>query len=235
MATDQQPPSPKSSVLSALLEHAQRFLGLIAYITVLGFIVSTAILLRSTAIMSFAVYPQQYVVLGVLFLFYFTIRIVIPLIIGTALIGFLVAFVYSMWTKKALHLRSIAIISWQAIHELVASRIVFWVFMIALALIAAFQPELVFPMPTTTQPKTVTLILKEAIDPAVWHLQMVAGHPQSTQPVQILMEYTDGLLVRDVSTGIVIKISSDMIEGVVDNTSFPVTATPTSPPPTLTP
>jgi hypothetical protein len=222
----QQPAKQTSNALLGLLDIGQRLVVLVAYITILGFIVSFSILYRTTTFLSFAVYPQQYLFWGAVLVAFAVIPVVVVIVCVFGLISFLMALFFVKGESKRFQFKHSFEIALGALKTLLYSNKAIWM-VVALAItLIAFKPELVLPDVSSNPPKSITLIFKDDIDPALWHLSVTPSQPRSAQALILLEEYTDGLLVKDEKTGAVVKVENDMIAGIVDNTSLSSAATP---------
>lgn len=220
-------PSPNlPAAFESMVQIAQRLLSITAVITAIGFVVNTNILLRTTGIFSFAIYPQQYVIWGVFFTLIFLIRFFLPTLVLIAVLIFLVALSYSKWVTGAFQMRKSYTITVAAITVLFTEIRLFWFVLLGAIFLSAFQPETVLNIIPGGQHKTVSLIFQEEIDSDLWHLSVDPSEPRRTQPVLLITEYTDGLLIKDLVTGTIVKIRSDMLVGIIDNLSIMASPTP---------
>ena len=226
---------------------------LAAFISVLGYLVAINIVFQNTKFVSLNISPQSFLIFGG------NIALISVIIMGPFVLIFAFCiyiiflaislhFAYGLNKKyKIIYSLKISFVSLiEFLKDLISTQWLWLLIFLLMAVIAAnsgrvFVPEQ--PSGSTNDTDTsiksaMVLIFKENIDPLLWHLSVEPGEPRRTRPIQIIIEYTDGILVKDNLTGAVVKVDNDVLAGIVDDTSYKsdALATPmTSPTPTILP
>jgi hypothetical protein len=194
-------------------------------VAVIGFPAYLGVVSQSTSLFSFAVYPTQFIVWGSLTIGVFLTRLVY-IVLGLFLLLFFWQCVFPGNRAERLNIPFAAVESWKKAKAIVASKSFWAVCLGGLVYVAVKQPYLTFGGQSLVSDQPVALIFKEDINPALWHLPIESGQPRSTRPLLLIVELSDGLMVKDLDTNVVVEVKNDMIAGVVHVRSTP-TASPT--------
>lgn len=200
-----------------ITDSASRALSLGTLVAVIGFLVLNSTLHSITGRDSFNIDLQQLVAWGFIFLLYFTMRVFVWLLLVALLTIFFLKVFFERKPSEPFNLEKTVVSTLQSLISLNSYSIVFLIVTTAFVCNYAISPEWVLHGSTSQQPvgqKIVSLVLKESATD--WHLSPVSNQQSKlTKPLDIIMNYTDGLLVRDKDTGIVVLVKNEMIVGII--------------------
>jgi hypothetical protein len=85
-------------------------------------------------------------------------------------------------------------------------------------------------------PAAVILVFREdqPTQNSIWGFSINSSNARQSTPVQLLIELTDGVIVRDAATNIVTVVKSDVLQGIIDAEPLPTGLTSITPIPTQT-
>ncbi len=222
-------PANNQSVLKNLWAIAQGIIVLTGYIAVIGFLVFTQ-RLKDTVLISYNVNPQQYIVWGVLALFYFVIaNVPIIVVFASLLLATGILDVYSLektWKLGKGINRGLRYVTHTPLGYILALALVFGI------IGATSKPDSLFPVVASSKPRQIAIVFKEDVDPKNWRLTFVTA--RRTAPLILWDEYADAILVRDETTNTIVEIKDDVIAGIDDESSLPTLAPVATPTPTET-
>jgi hypothetical protein len=76
-------------------------------------------------------------------------------------------------------------------------------------------------------PATVILVFKEEqlTQNSPWSFSISQSNPKTSEPVELLIELTDGIVVRHLTTNVVAIVKNDVIQGVIDASTTHINVT----------
>lgn len=230
------PLKPLRTSISKIVSGLMTLAGISALLTILGFFAIHSYLASFTALSSYNVHITQYIATGInLFLFtsIFTLIVVVPgLVVGYSLayalkvLGNLlsrnsrISDFLSKFSHKILQVshRNIALI--YIIHK-VATVILIGVIAWTVILLIVGYGRIVYPlMPRYIgggMPSNIVLIFRESQSETDfgWPFKISTTNEYQSESVQLLMEFTDGILVRSTNQDIPVIIKHDQIRAVL--------------------
>ncbi|MCC6612497.1 MAG: hypothetical protein IT320_03405 [Anaerolineae bacterium] len=89
------------------------------------------------------------------------------------------------------------------------------------------------------EPSTVVLVFDEPQEDVDWPFRINPAYPRQTEPIEMLMQLTDGVLVRDPQNRVPVIVKADIIRAIIDASpqrqALPTATAAPTPAPTATP
>lgn len=220
--------------------------NLSAFLTVLGFFTIHSYLATVTQLFTYNISVAQYLAAGVslvIALFWYLlsngIAPVIPWIGVIFLIGTVGYLIWRTLLRDGMQNAQIQALfkRWESVFKIIIAllrlleRVNQWVVTIGLLLISvlfglAYGYGYYSQMPHMLgggMPTDVILVFKEPQSTnAGWPFPINQNVPTQSEKVQLLFEFTDGLLVRDEGTGIAVIVKNDSLQAIVDAAPPPI-------------
>ncbi|MBI1280135.1 MAG: hypothetical protein GC179_18545 [Anaerolineaceae bacterium] len=221
-----------------------------ALLTVAGFFVVQSYLSSFTSLFTFNISVTQYLAAGVNLILAIFWNLILPVLAYSFILAFVLVFLYflgrfsfnrskrvqNLWTRFLSRilplyqrLRLALRVIW-AIYQVFAGGL-FVLLVIGVAFIYGTSYYAQSPrMFGGGMPSEVILVFREEqpTQPSIWGFPINTATPRQSEPVQLLIELTDGVIVRDTATNKTIIVKNDVLQGIIDThpvSSNPMTAT----------
>jgi len=225
-----------ASFTKALAPKLLNLVTLSALLTIAGFFVVHSYMATFTSLFTFNVSVTQYLTAGINWLLAILWNIILPIFLYGLAIAFVISGIMLIWrlavSKIKLlqkfvqaierrvapivkRLRPILRIGWQ-LYQIIA-----WLLLIALliALSIGYGVSYYSQSPRMFgggMPATVILVFKEAQQNPGGVYPINPSNLMQSQPVEMLIELTDGVMVREFQSGTVLIVKNDVLQAIVD-------------------
>lgn len=224
-----------------------------ALLTVAGFFVVQSYLASFSKLFTFNISVTQYLAAGVNLMLAIIWKLILPILgyslvlVSLYLLGkFCISKskrVHTFWTSFLRpflpfyrRIQRFLRVLW-SLYQITASAL-FVLFVILLALVYGTSYYAQSPrMFGGGMPADVILIFREEqpTQNSIWSFPINSTNPRQSEQVQLLIELTDGVIVRDPSTGVVVIVKNDVLQGIIDAPVSNIVSSPTATPIQLLP
>jgi hypothetical protein len=241
-----------SKLLSLLVPTLFNVVNISALLTVLGFFTVHSYLASFSTLFSYNISVTQYLSAGINLVLTMIWYIVVPIlsyaVLGLVVLGFMALLAYVLSRNKRINqigesifvrlrslfngIKPVIKIMW-AMLQAIATLL----FVASIALVGfvygtfhySYSPRML----GGGAPSDVILVFREdqPIQNPIWPFPINPTNPRQSEQVQLLLEFTDGVLVRHSLNNVAVIVKNDVIQGIIDVSSVNNSATS----PTITP